>query len=90
MVGIYKDLRVCEITEIFLHDETSSTYVFSHIRCTPFISCAEWGLQKIVEHEANEKQWTWLFLTQELAAHVVQVLQSNKTLKGRVNLALAA
>lgn len=44
---------------------------------------------EIVEHKAGKEQCARLFPSQELIAHIVQILQWNKTLKGRVNQALA-
>lgn len=53
------------------------------------ISSTEHGLQKIVGHERDDKQWKTLFVTQELVAHIVQPLKSNKVMNGCVSYALA-
>lgn len=59
-----------------------------HAPYKPSISSAEQGLQKAVEHKGGEEQWTGLFPTQESVARIVQIMQSNKTVKGHGNQAL--
>lgn len=52
------------------------------------ISNIKQRMVEIVGHETGEEQWTRLFATQNSGARTVQVLKSNKTLKGCGNQAL--
>lgn len=44
---------------------------------------------KVLKNEAGEEQWTRLFSMQESIAHILQILQMNKFLKGLLHQAYA-
>lgn len=62
----------------------------SLIQYTPSISGAAQGLQKPGKHEADEEPRISPFPTTKSVAIILRILQANKTMKRRVNQALAS
>lgn len=76
-------------TEHFFATGCPFTLCLLHRQHTPSISDAVQRLPKIFEHEAYDEQWTRLLPMQKSIAHIVRMLWSNKSLKRRIDHALA-